>query len=152
MPAGVIIGPSVMNFMIGILLFMEIVSLTTALTTIKCFESNSKGRDKMDIILDCSNTAIGKSHKYSVEEWIRNHAFVEDGILANRVLHVNLAYNNFQTLFTLPTMSSLKKLSFKHNNISFIENQALSNLRTLEELDLSYNSLKSKTIDLNKTI
>ncbi|XP_025411848.1 carboxypeptidase N subunit 2-like isoform X2 [Sipha flava] len=137
-----------MNSMVVILLLMGIVSLTAAQTTIKCFESNNKGRDKKNILLDCSNTT-GKNHTYSVEEWIRHHAFVDEGILANRVSQVNLENNDIEMLFTLPKMSSLKKLSFKHNKISSVENQALSNLQNLEELDLSHNSLKGYELRLS---
>lgn len=139
-------GPSVMSSMVGMLLLVEIVSstVTAANTTVKCFESNNyRGRYKTNILLDCSGAA-GESRAYTVEKWIRYHAFVDDGIPANRVLYVDLENNNFQNMFTLPPMSSLKRLSFGHNNISSIENQALSNLRTLEELDLSHNCLKGK--------
>ncbi|XP_025199329.1 carboxypeptidase N subunit 2-like [Melanaphis sacchari] len=135
-----ITGSSNMNLILGICL-MGIVSLTAAQTRVKCFDNNN-GKDKMGIILDCSNM-IGKSHLYSIEEWIRYHAFFDDGILANRVLNINLENNNLQKIFTLPLMTSLKKLSFKYNNISLIENKALTNLPALEELDLSYNSLNS---------
>ncbi|CAH1726478.1 unnamed protein product [Aphis gossypii] len=129
-----------MNLILGICL-MGIVSLTAAQTRVKCFDNN-KGKDQMGIILDCSNMA-GKSHPYTIEDWIRYHAFFDDGILANRVLHINLENNNFQEIFTFPYMTSLKKLSFKYNNISSMENKALTNLPALEELDLSYNSLSS---------
>lgn len=125
---------------------MGIVSLTAAQTRVKCF-GNNKGRDKTGIILDCSNMA-GKSHPYSIEDWIRYHAFYDDGIPANRVLHINLENNNLKEIFTLPSMTSLKKLSFKYNNISSIANKALTNLPALEELDISYNSLNSKYLRL----
>lgn len=121
-----------------------LVSVTAAQTKVKCFDHN-KGRDRIGITLDCSNMA-DKSHPYSIEAWIRFHAFYDDGFLPNRVLHINLENNNFQKLFTLPKMTSLRKLSFKYNNISVIEDQALTNLPALEELDLSYNALESKLI------
>ncbi|XP_026822301.1 tsukushin-like isoform X1 [Rhopalosiphum maidis] len=136
----VVTGSSKMNLILGICL-MVIVSLTAAQTRVKCFDKN-KGKDQMGIVLDCSNM-VGKSHPYSIEDWIRYHAFYDDGILANRVLNINLENNNLQQIFTLPSMTSLKKLSFKYNNISSIENKALTNLPALEELDLSYNSLNS---------
>lgn len=125
---------------------MVIVSLSSAQSKVKCFDKN-KGTDKSGIILDCSNTG-DKNKPFTIEEWIRYHAFFDDGILANRVLQINLENNDFQKLFTLPLMTSLKKLSFKYNNISFIENMALSNLPALEELDLSYNSINSKYVSL----
>lgn len=140
----VVTGSSNMNLMFGILCLMGIVSLASAQSRVKCFDKN-KGRDKTGIILDCSNMA-DKNTPFTIEEWIRYHAFFDDGILANRVLHINLENNNFQKLFTLPLMTSLKKLSFKYNNISFIENKALSNLPALEELDISFNLLNSKYI------
>lgn len=123
---------------------MTVISLISAQIQVKCF-NNNKGKEKMGIILDCSNMA-GKNNKYSIEEWIQYHAFYDD-IVANRVLHINLENNNFQKVFLFPLMTSLKKLSFKCNNISTIENQAFSNLPVLEELDLSYNSLNSKSIN-----
>lgn len=137
----VVTGSPNMNLILYICL-MGLVSLTAAQTRVKCFDSN-KGKDKTGIILDCSNMA-DKSHPYSIEEWIRYHAFYDDGILANRVLHINLENNKLKQIFTLPSMTSLKKLSFKYNNISSIANKALTNLPALEELDISYNSLSSK--------
>lgn len=136
----IITGSSNMNLILCICL-MGIVSLTAAQTKVKCFDNN-KGKDQMGIILDCSNMA-DKSHPSTIEDWIRYHAFFDDGILANRVLHINLENNNFQEIFTFPPMTSLKKLSFKYNNVSSMENKALTNLPALEELDLSYNSLSS---------
>ncbi|VVC31620.1 Cysteine-rich flanking region, C-terminal,Leucine-rich repeat,Leucine-rich repeat domain, L [Cinara cedri] len=115
--------------------------LTAAQTRVRCFDKN-KGLDKTGIILDCSNMA-SKSYPYTIEEWIQYHAFFDDGIFANRVLHINMENNNFQTAFKLPKMQSLKKLSFKYNNISTIEDQAFSDLPALEELDLSFNLLNS---------
>jgi len=137
----VVTGSPNMNLILYICL-MNLVSLSAAQTRVKCFDNN-KGKDKTGIILDCSNMA-GKSHPYSIEDWIRYHAFYDDGILANRVLHINLENNNLKQIFTLPSMTSLKKLSFKYNNISSIANKALTNLPALEELDISYNSLNSK--------
>lgn len=131
-----------MNLIFALCL-MSIVSLTTTQTIVKCFDKN-KSVDRTGIILDCSNTN-GKSHPYTIEEWIRYHAYFDDGILANRVININLENNNFQKLFTLPLLNSLKKLSFKYNNISTIENLAFSKLPALEELDLSYNALNSKS-------
>ncbi|XP_060873377.1 carboxypeptidase N subunit 2-like isoform X2 [Metopolophium dirhodum] len=136
----VVTGSTNMNLILCICL-MGIVSSTAAQTRVKCFDNN-KGRDKTGIILDCSNMA-GKSHPYSIEDWIRYHAFYDDGILANRVLHINLENNNLKKIFALPPMTSLKKLSFKYNNISAIAHKALTNLPALEELDISYNSLSS---------
>jgi len=133
-----------MNLILCICL-MGIVSSTAAQTRVKCFDKN-KGRDKTGIILDCSNMA-GKS-PHSIEEWIRYHAFYDDEIPANRVLHINLENNNLKQIFTFPIMRSLKKLSFKYNNISSIANKALTNLPALEELDISYNSLNSKYLRL----
>lgn len=136
-----------MNLTFGLLCLMVIVSVASAQSKVKCFDKN-KGKDKSGIILDCSNTA-DKHKPYTIEEWIQYHAFFDDGILANRVLQINLENNDFQKLFTLPLMTSLKKLSFKYNNVSFVENMALSNLPVLEELDLSYNSLSSKYVSLH---
>lgn len=128
---------------VGMYLLLGVtVSLTAAQIRVKCFDTN-KSKDKTGIILDCSNMA-GRSSVYSIEEWIQYHAFYDDGFLANRVLHINMENNKFQTVFKLPQLLSLKKLSFKNNNISTIENRAFSNLPTLEELDMSYNSLNSK--------
>jgi len=137
----VVTGSPNMNLILYICL-MGLVSLTAAQTRVKCFDNN-KGKDKTGIILDCSNMA-DKSHPYSIEEWIRYHAFYDDGIPANRVLYIDLENNNLKQIFTLPSMTSLKKLSFKYNNISSIVNKALTNLPALEELDISYNSLSSK--------
>lgn len=133
-----------MHFIFGLTCLMTAISLTSAQTQVKCFDKN-KGKDKTGITMDCSNTA-GKNNQYSIEEWIKYHAFFDDGIVANRVLHINLENNNFQKVFILPLMTSLKKLSFKYNNISTIESHALANLPVLEELDLSYNSLNSESI------
>ncbi|XP_016656809.1 carboxypeptidase N subunit 2 [Acyrthosiphon pisum] len=135
----IVTGSTNMNLILCICLM--IVSSTAAQTRVKCFDNN-KGKDKTGIILDCSNMA-GKSHPYSIEDWIRYHAFYDDGILANRVLHINLENNNLIQIFALPPMASLKKLSFKYNNISSIANKALTNLPALEELDISFNSLNS---------
>lgn len=132
-----------MNLIFSLCL-INIVSLTTTQTIVKCFDKN-KGTNRTGIILDCSKTN-GKSYPYTTEEWIRYQAFLDDGILANRVININLENNDFQRLFKLPLLNSLKKLSFKFNNISSIENLALSNLPVLEELDLSYNALNSKSI------
>lgn len=123
-------------------LMSVVVAMAAAQAKVKCFDKN-KGRDRAGIALDCSNTA-GKNNPYTIEEWIRYHAFFDDGILANRVLHVDLENNNFQKMFVLPAMVSLKKLSFRYNKIAAIENGALAKLPALEELDLSYNSLNSK--------
>lgn len=136
-----------MNLTFGVLCLMAIVSFASAQSKVKCFDKN-KSKDKSGIILDCSNTA-DKHKPYKIEEWIRYHAFFDDGILANRVVQINLENNDFQKLFTLPLMTSLKKLSFKYNKISFIENMALSNLPALEELDLTYNSLNSKYVSFH---
>jgi len=141
-------GSCNMNLMLRLCLMMivlVVVSTTTAQTTIKCFDRSSNGKDKRGVILDCSNK-VGKNNPYSIENWIRYHAFYDDGILANRVLHINLENNNFKYVFVFPSMTSLKKLSFKYNNISTIVDQALSKLPALEELDLSYNSLESKSV------
>lgn len=144
MTTSVITGPSNnMNLILAVCL-AGIVSLTAAQTRIKCFDNNIV-KSKTGIILDCSNMA-DRSHTYTIEDWIRYHAFYDVGILANRVLHINLDNNNLQQIFTLPAMSSLKKLSFKNNNITSIENNAFSNLPALEELDISYNSLNSEYI------
>lgn len=120
-----------------------IIPATMAQIKINCFDRSTNGKDTRGLTLDCSKM-VGKNHPYSVEEWIRYHAFFDDGILANRVLYINLESNDFKNVFVFPTLRSLKKLSFRNNDISTIENQAFSNLPALEELDLSYNSLNSK--------
>lgn len=133
-----------MYFLLGLCLIMSIDSLVSAQNKIKCFDNN-RGRlgDKGGITLDCSNTD-GNSNLLHIEEWIQYHAFFNDDVPTKRVLNINLENNHFNKLFTFPQINSLKKLSFKYNNISTIEKLALSNLPALEELDLSYNALNSK--------
>lgn len=85
-----------------------------------------------------------ENHKSKIEEWIKLHAFDEDGFVANRVLGIDLENNNLENIFQFPAMTSLKKLSFKYNKVSTIENNAFILLPALEELDLSYNLIHSK--------
>lgn len=115
---------------------------TIAQKRMKCFDHNTS-KDKSRIFLDCSNMA-DENDKSKIEEWIKLHAFDEDGFVANRVLGIDLENNNFENIFQFPAMSSLKKLSFKYNKVSTIENNAFIMLPSLEELDLSYNLIHSK--------
>lgn len=111
-------------------------STAAAQNRVMCFDDGSD-TGKTGVILDCSGVA---DRTGAVEEWIRSRAYRDHG----RVLHVNAENDNFQTVFRLPPLPWLKKLSFKHNNISAIEDQAFTDLPALEELDLSYNSLNSE--------
>jgi len=120
---------------------MGIISLATAQIKINCFEKN-KSKYKSGIALDCSN--MDNKNPNDVEEWIRNQSVINDGLFPNRIVNINLENNSFQQIFVFPLMTSLKKLSFKRNNVSTIVDNAFSDLQALEELDLSYNSITSK--------
>lgn len=137
----IVTGSLNMN-LIFTLCLLGIVSLINAQTKVKCFDNN-KGEDDSGILLDCSNM-VSENHPFTINEWIQHHAFVHDSIKANRVLQIKLENNNFQEIFKFPRMSSLKTLSFKNNNISSFEDRALTDLPALEEIDLSFNSLRSK--------
>lgn len=130
------------NLIFGLICMMGVVCSMIAQKRIKCFDHNTS-KDKSRIFFDCSNVA-DENHKSKIEEWIKLHAFDEDGFVANRVLGIDLENNNLENIFQFPAMTSLKKLSFKYNKISTIENNAFIMLPALEELDLSFNLIHSK--------
>ncbi|XP_050535618.1 leucine-rich repeat neuronal protein 1-like [Daktulosphaira vitifoliae] len=119
-------------------------SKCSALYKVKCYEQYN-GKDPSGIMLDCAN--IRNHHPNDIEMRVRYHAhFSTGGLKSYQIVEIDMTNNNLEHIFKLPLMDSLKKLSFKYNNISSINHQAFSDLPALEELDLSFNSLTSEQL------
>lgn len=138
-------GPSArMILIIGVVCFTGIASLTSAQTKIKCFQPANGIAKSGTLLLDCSNMIDKNIKQSNIEEWIKDYGDKGNIVYNRGVESIDLEHSNLSSIFVFPHMQSLKKLSFKNNNISAIESNAFVSLPALEELDLNYNSLHSK--------